>query len=338
VAQAAAEATMAARGAAAAPTVAEETARAEEAAQAAAQAEAAARAAARATAAAQAVLAGQPAPANDPDPWWLRWWPTHRAPDFEKTVGVVLATFTVFTGFTIGKAVDAVAEHLRLPAELPSSSLLDALGHFGGALWHFFGSAWSTVEFWGLIALLSLLLRYVIGSAIHLNDTYVKRIGAPNPAPPVLPPRFQPSRSTLVLLKDLAFLVIFGIVILAIARTVNPPMLPGMVIRPEFDFAGFTFGSEIFLLCGFAWALVDIPCRWAAGRWAGNDRDREWPGRRAYYLWPVLDVAQLIITMLISSCFNTTIWQVRWLAVAYVGFLFADVWGYIRGLRARAPV
>jgi hypothetical protein len=330
VALAAAEATTAVRAAADATTVAVATARAKKAAQAAARAEAAAEAAARATAAAQAVLAGRAAQVNDPDPRWMRWWPTYRAPDFEKTVGVVLATFTVFTGFTTGKAVEAVANHLAFP---PGTSHLTFLPSFS----RFFEAVWSTEEFWALIALLSLLLRYLIGSAIHLNDTYVKRVGTPNPAPPVLPPRFQPSRSTFLLFKDLLFIVVFGIVILGIAKTIDPATPQGWVRPPDFDFAGFTFGSEIFLLCGFVWAIVDIPCRLAAGRWAGNDRDREWPGRHAYYLWPALDAAQFLITLWISSWSATTIWQVRWLAVAYVGFLFADIWGYIRGLRTRAP-
>jgi len=259
---------------------------------------------------------------------WLPFWPTYRAPDFEKSVGVILAIFTVFTGFTIGKAVEAVAEHISLPTATPRSSFFAALGRF-------FDSAWSTVEFWALIALLSLLLRYLIGSAIHLNDTYVKRVGTPAPPPTPLPARFQTSKSTILLFKDLVFLVIFGIVILTIARTVNPPMLPGMVTRPEFDFAGFTFGSEIFLLCGFMWVVIDIPCRLVAGKLAQADRQREWPGASAYILWPTLDVSQFAITLWISCWSLSLIWQMRWLAFAYVAFLFADVAGYIRSLRTR---
>ena len=324
-AQAAAEATMAARDAAEAPTVDEATDRAKGAARAATQAEIAAEAAARAAAAAQRFLAGQAARENDPAPWglgWLPFWPRNRPPDFEKTVVVVLATFTVFTGFTTSEAVKAVASDLVFPGGTSRLTFLAAVG----ALGRFLDSAWSREEFWALVALLSLLLRYLIGSAIHLNDTYVKRVGTPNPLPPELPPCFQPSQSTILLFKDLIFLVVFGIVILAIAKAVAPPT----------NFVGFTFGSEIFLFCGFAWALLDIPCRLAAGHRAGNDRDREWPGWRAYILWPALDVGQLATTLWISSWSPPAIQPIRWLAAAYVLFLLADIWGYIRSLRTRA--
>jgi len=263
---------------------------------------------------------------------WLPFFaPTHRPPDFEKTVAVVLTTFTVFTGFTTGKTVEAVAERIRLSDGTSNWS-------FFVALCRFFDSIWSTVEFWALISLITLLLRYLIGSAIHLNDTYVKRVGTPPPPEPdPLPAHFKPSASTLLLFKDLLFLVIFGIVILAIARTVNPPKLAGMVSRPEFDFAGFTFGAEIFLLCGLAWALIDAPCRWLTGCRAGAQaRAREWPGLRAYILWPVLDALQFFATVWISCSSLALIWQMRLLALAYVVFLVADVCGYIHSLRARA--
>jgi hypothetical protein len=163
-------------------------------------------------------------------------------------------------------------------------------------------------------------------SAIHLNDTYVKRVGTPPPPEPdPLPARFNPSESTLLLFKDFLFLVIFGIVILAIARTVDPPKLEGMVTRPGFDFAAFTFGAEIFLLFGFAWALIDAPCRLWAGHSAGAQaREREWPGWRAYILWPVLDALQFLTTLGISGWPVALIWQMRLLALAYVIFLVAE--------------
>ncbi len=272
----------------------------------------------------------QPAPAA----WWT-WLPffarTHHQPDFEKAVAVVLTTFTVFTGFTTGKAIETVAERIRLPDGRSNWS-------FFAAVCHFFDSIWSTVEFWALISLLSLLLRFLIGSAIHLNDTYVKRVGSPTPPPADLPARFKHSESTPLLFKDLLFLVIFGLVILSIARTVNPPKLAGMVTRPQFDFAGFTFGAEIFLLCGLAWALIDLPCRLWAGHRAGADhRGREWPGGSSYILWPLLDTSQFLATIGISCLSVALIWQMRWLALAYVVFLVFDVCGYIHSLRTRVP-
>jgi hypothetical protein len=70
-------------------------------------------------------------------------------PDFENVVKVVLSTFAVFVGFTFN-------EYLRKIT----------IGDFGH---------W---QFWSFIALAALLLRYIIGSSVHLNYVYVQKIGA----------------------------------------------------------------------------------------------------------------------------------------------------------------
>jgi hypothetical protein len=229
-----------------------------------------------------------------------------RPPDFGQTVKVVLTTFAVFTGYTINKAVGAVADKIDM------STLDPSLG-FLGRLFALLSVILSTADFWALVALLSLLLRYLIGSAIHLNDTYVKRVAPP--APPL-------SQSAALLFKDLIFLVVFGIVILSIETTVS---------GPQFEFWPFAFGCALFLLCGLLWSLIDFVCRWIWGIF----RPLEWVGPGAYGLWPILDMLQFFITLGLASLYWPVLSQVRWLALVYVAFLFIDIEFLIQKLRSR---
>lgn len=251
-------------------------------------------------------------------------------PYFEKIVAVVLATFTVFTGFTINKAIVSVGEHIKLP-DVSDGSFLRPLGRLAVAVV-------STTEFWALVALLALLLRYLMGSAIHLNDTYVKRLGDP-PQPPL-------STSKLLLFKDLGFLVIFGIVVLMIAKPLTPSALPSVpsallpvlpVPAPPpaaFDFAAFVFGCELFLLCGFVWSVVDMCWRFLLGR---RHSEHEWPGIKAYVYWMPFDITQGLITYAVAQWSASDLLRMGLLAVLYCGYLIADISSLLASLRIRKP-
>jgi len=122
--------------------------------------------------------------------------------------------------------------------------------HGASNLLHTISVFWNTLyesdQFWGLIALLSLLLRYIIGSAIHLNHVYVKRIDRPDD--PV-------SQSFFLLFKDLMFLVAFGIIVLSITNAMGTTPAQSAAGTPPqqpvpFDFSAFVFGSMLFLFGG----------------------------------------------------------------------------------------
>jgi hypothetical protein len=243
------------------------------------------------------------------------------SPDFEQTVRVILTIFAVFTGFAIGKAVEAVAGRIAIP---PGDA---SLGFPPDALVVFAGRVAGDSYFWALIALLALMLRFLIGSAIHLNDTYVKKVGEPEA---------RVSQFFSFLFKDLIFLVAFGIVALLIAKTVTIDKSADP--KAPFEVREFAFGAMLFLLCGLLWSAFDIAIRWLAR----NKPAHEWPGIGAYKIWPALDASQLGLTWLYIWWAAPTWWghdertQLMWLALLYVGYLFLDVSSLIWGLQKRA--
>jgi hypothetical protein len=238
-------------------------------------------------------------------------------PDFEQTVKLVLATFAVFTGFAIGKAVESVASRIAIPSTDPSLVSWGWLSPLD-ALWTMVGRVFGEPYFWALIALLSLFLRFLIGSAVHLNDTYVKRVD--RPGAPV-------SQVFALLFKDLMFLVAFGIAALLIAKTVTTD-------TAGFDVKNFAFGSMLFLVGGLSWSLIDLISRW----WVGRTYRDEWRGAGAYARWPVLDAIQLFGTwfyvwVIALPLGFGVLAQIVPLAVFFACFLYLDIDGLIRGLR-----
>src|SRR6266478_4238209 len=102
----------------------------------------------------------------------------HSKKAFEDAVRVILTTFGVFTGFAIKTTLEAI--------NFPHS-----------ASWLAFLGVLSDFRFFLCIAMVALLLRFIIGSAIHLNLCYV------------VEPR---SKMPLMLFKDVAFLIAFGLI------------------------------------------------------------------------------------------------------------------------------
>jgi hypothetical protein len=154
-----------------------------------------------------------PAPARSPEDaensladlikiGWIK-----KAPDFDDAVKVILATFTVFTGL-------ALTRFLTLPTT--NSTAIDIADLRDWRWWAFF-------------ALVALLLRYIIGSAIHLKATYGGE-----------PPH---SHSVVLLFKDLMFLVFFGMLALYIMEAANP--------------GDFVRRAMFFVAAGFAWSIID---------------------------------------------------------------------------------
>jgi hypothetical protein len=87
---------------------------------------------------------------------------------------------------------------------------------------------------WSLaIALAALILRFILGSAIHLNQRFVNKIGN----------RVRDRKIICLFTKDCLFLLAFGLIAvgLTLCESVNP----------------FIFWSMVFVGLGFLWGIVD---------------------------------------------------------------------------------
>jgi hypothetical protein len=168
-------------------------------------------------------------------------------PDFEKAVTVVLATFTVFTGYTINLFMNDF--------NLKTLMIKDI-------------SVW---KFWAFFAFVSLMLRYIFGSAIHLNATYVGKTKYEEEAGPprVLSPKKDPpkSQSVFFLFKDFLFLVLFGLLAVHLGGATG-------------NFKSFVHRSMWFIGAGFAWSISDYYLRRIWCLFTVEGRDKDWPPLR----------------------------------------------------------
>lgn len=218
-------------------------------------------------------------------------------PDFEQIVKVVLTTFTVFTGLALPAYI---SEYVFTKANLDNFSADPSSLSF----WHVWAGDWHT---WGFVALTALLLRYIMGSAVHLNFMYVPATKADGKKRPR-------STSVFLLFKDLSFLVIFGLIAIAIARAPN--------------LASFMHRAMVFVAAGFIWSITDAAIRGAIGRVHANEK----PGY-FWIVWSFLDALQFVTTAAVVWLVPDPIWKAGIVAVAYTVFLFADVWAMVRAVQ-----
>lgn len=201
---------------------------------------------------------------------------TEPPPDFENVVKVVISTFAVFVGFTIN-------EYLK------KADVED----------------WAQWRFWAFIALASLLLRYIIGSSVHLNHVYVKQIegedGAKRPR----------SRSVLLLFKDICFLVIFGMIAVHTTKATN--------------LDDFVAGTLVFVGAGFVWSVFDGLVRWVWSQWDQH----EGPGHFVL-LWIALDVVLFVIVLSLNAHVHHVLTRAQCISGVYLLFLFLDFFAIIR--------
>jgi hypothetical protein len=211
-------------------------------------------------------------------------------PDFEQVVKTVLATFAVFTGLTISNYVkDTIftVDHLRA---------------YSG--WQDWAGDW---QCWAFAALVCLLLRYLIGSAIHLNHVYVTPKGKDEPR----------SFSVLLLFKDVIFLVIFGVIAVFISKADNADL--------------FVNRAGWFLFSGLTWSILDVLIRasWPDPR----EHPRPVKERPFWLIWILLDGLQLAFTWLFVSCIEDDLTKAVVLALGFVVFLFFDIRAMVRAVQ-----
>jgi hypothetical protein len=140
-------------------------------------------------------------------------------------------------------------------------------------------------------AVIALLLRYIVGSAAHLNATYVG-----DTQPTTGDKVARKSTSLGWLFFDIAMLVVFGVLAASIAY-------PG-------DFDQLLIRSGMFVLAGLLWAGVAFCFR-------QQDRPIAIP-------WLIIDVFQLVATgFLWWVAWSVTV-KAALLAIMYVGCLYLD--------------
>lgn len=193
----------------------------------------------------------------------------HSKKAFEDSVRTILTTFGVFTGFAIKSAIDGI----QFPTSPSWSAFLDVLDDS-----HLFVC----------IATVALLLRFILGSAVHLNLCYVVE---PRSVKPVM------------LFKDLAFLIVFG-------------LLAVFMIKAGDDLSAFAKRASGFILVGLAWSAVDALAR--IGQTGGEKS--LFSGK-----WIVIDVVQLALIWLVRYAVQNDWWQAFWLAAVFAIALYLDM-------------
>jgi hypothetical protein len=189
--------------------------------------------------------------------------------DFSQSVNVILVTFGALVAVSLSDFFDDTKN--KLPEE---------------------------VRFWAIIALLALLLRFIVGSAVHLNRTY---------NPNARKEHYRDSPSIQRFLKDLIFLIAFGIVAIHITHSGA--------------FAHFAQQSALFVAISLLWSLIDAALHWR-GRLSGEPP--------FYMIWVPLDLVQLAATIYLYGWRHEPHLAAIWLAGVYVVFFWIDVWLTIR--------
>jgi hypothetical protein len=194
----------------------------------------------------------------------------------ERCIEVVLATFGALAGFALVRFITTAPPNVPNPLQSQPDELT----------WLFF-------------ALAALLLRYMLGSAVHLYRTYVPLRDAPSTTP-VLPDWW----TIIFFFKDLFFLVLFGLLAIKITQSIDVPE--------------FINRSAIFILWGLIWGLIDFGVRFIQAAVTNITLNLA-----NYWLeinWIVMDAVQYILALLILQTGNYKI-----LTIVFIIFLFLDV-------------
>ena len=197
-------------------------------------------------------------------------------PDFKQIVEKSLALFGVFTGVTLSFYIKDFLFGDNILAGFRGFSKMDR----------------------ALISasVISLLLRYIVGSAVHLNATYVAKVTT-RIVNNVLVEEKQPKSENLRwLFFDLLILVIFGLLAVYIIYSPN--------------LQEFLWRSAIFILVGLFWSVVALAVRRG---------DRPIAAR-----WAVIDGFQFLLTLGLYEASCSDSGKISWLAIIYIGFLFVD--------------
>jgi hypothetical protein len=199
-------------------------------------------------------------------------------PDFKQIVEKSLALFGVFTGVTL------------------SFYIKDFL--FGDNILVGFLSFSVSGRILISASVIALLLRYIVGSAVHLNATYVAKVTTSIDNQNVLIEKKElKSESLGWLFFDILILVVFGLLAVYI------------IYSPDLD--DFLWRSANFIFVGLLWSVIALLFRPA---------DRPVAAR-----WAWIDGFQLVVTLLLLYAVPWSDFTKTWaLAVTYMVCLFLD--------------
>jgi hypothetical protein len=201
-------------------------------------------------------------------------------PDFEASLTALIATFAVLIGVSITDFLDPAKTHMP-----------------------------KRYFWWVFIMMIALMLRYIVGSAIHLKYTYGNRASDQGRLDP---PR---SRVPLFFFKDGAFLVWFGVLAVGMAHSTHGT-------DQAFDLSLFFKHAEWFLIAGISWSASDCVIRYFYSR-RPNHGD-EWPTNGPWTFWIMVDLIQLYLTVATPQVVSSPLQAAQILAAFYVLLLYVD--------------
>jgi hypothetical protein len=201
-------------------------------------------------------------------------------PDFKLIVDRAVAVFGVYTGATLSFYVKDFLFH---PANLARFHSLSDWALYWGS--------------WALVAVVALLLRYIIGSAVHLNRTYVPKETQKIVGTDIVATKDYQSKSLCRLFCDILFLIVFGILAFFITSSSTIEQLMSR--------------SVYFIIAGLIWSIVALIVR---------EKEKAIAAK-----WLVIDVVQIILTMGLICAPAAPIVKAVPLAVLYLGCLFFDL-------------
>jgi hypothetical protein len=204
-------------------------------------------------------------------------------PDFKQIVEKSLALFGVFTGVTLSFYIKDFLFAHNIP---------DGFAGFSAC-----SRAFIT------IAVIALLLRYIVGSAVHLNATYVaktvtkviRKVEGEADLLELVETRDTAQKSLSLLFFDIVVLVIFGVVAVSIIYSAN--------------FSEFMWRSLLFIGLGFGWGLIAL------------FRPKDRPIAKS---WLLIDGGQGLITLGIIYLPVSDLGKTAALAIVYLVCLFLD--------------
>ena len=209
---------------------------------------------------------------------WLCDWDVK--PDFKQIVEKSLALFGVFTGVTLSFYIKDFLFGDKIPDGFKDFSVGSRILISASAI--------------------ALLLRYIVGSAVHLNATYVAKITTTIETREdscILVEHKQPKSERLDwLFFDIVMLVGFGLLAVYIIYSI--------------DLEEFLKRSAEFIGVGLVWSVIALA--WRPGDMAVAQR------------WCVIDGGQLIVTAVLYVAPLGDFWKTLVLAALYIFCLFLD--------------
>jgi len=214
------------------------------------------------------------------------------SPNFTQIVDKTIALFAIYTGATLSFFVKDFL--------FSDNNLKTIHGLYGWS--HYWGS-------WVVLAVVALLLRYIVGSAAHLNHTYIPKqkistvtINGNEITRIVTDDTTYKSKSLCLLFVDLLFLIVFGILVVFITRaTDSVSVLVGIAI--------------LFIAAGFIWSSLAL--------FRTNQR-------AIAQKWLLVDGVQILFTVGIIYLLSDELAQAVILGILYLIFLFADLYFIVR--------